>query len=47
LLLAAAVTLEICALVDFALNYANIIALPVPLGVGVAFSLFLDRVAER
>jgi uncharacterized protein len=40
LLVAAAVTLEICALFDFALNYANIIALPVLLGVGVAFKIY-------
>jgi hopanoid biosynthesis associated RND transporter like protein HpnN len=40
LLVAAAVTLEICALSEFALNYANIIALPVLLGVGVAFKIY-------
>jgi hopanoid biosynthesis associated RND transporter like protein HpnN len=40
LLVAAAVTLEICALSGFALNYANIIALPVLLGVGVAFKIY-------
>jgi uncharacterized protein len=40
LLVAAVVTLEICALFDFALNYANIIALPVLLGVGVAFKIY-------
>jgi predicted RND superfamily exporter protein len=40
LLVAAAVTLEICALFDFSLNYANIIALPVLLGVGVAFKIY-------
>jgi len=40
LLVAAAVTLEICALSHFALNYANIIALPVLLGVGVAFKIY-------
>jgi hopanoid biosynthesis associated RND transporter like protein HpnN len=40
LLVAAAVTLEICALTGFALNYANIIALPVLLGVGVAFKIY-------
>jgi hopanoid biosynthesis associated RND transporter like protein HpnN len=40
LLVAAAVTLEICALFDFPLNYANIIALPVLLGVGVAFKIY-------
>jgi uncharacterized protein len=40
LLLAGAVTLEICVLTDFALNFANIIALPLLLGVGVAFKIY-------
>jgi hopanoid biosynthesis associated RND transporter like protein HpnN len=40
LLVAAAATLEICALAGFPLNYANIIALPVLLGVGVAFKIY-------
>jgi hopanoid biosynthesis associated RND transporter like protein HpnN len=40
LLVAALVTLEICALFDFPLNYANIIALPLLLGVGVAFKIY-------
>jgi uncharacterized protein len=40
LLVAGAVTLEICALTGFALNYANIIALPVLLGIGVAFKIY-------
>jgi uncharacterized protein len=40
LLVAAAITLEICALTGFSLNYANIIALPVLLGVGVAFKIY-------
>jgi uncharacterized protein len=40
LLVAAVITLEICALLDFPLNYANIIALPVLLGVGVAFKIY-------
>jgi len=40
LLLAGAVTLEICALSGFALNFANIIALPLLLGVGVAFKIY-------
>ncbi|MGZ3307593.1 MAG: hopanoid transporter HpnN [Xanthobacteraceae bacterium] len=40
LLVASAATLEICALSGFALNYANIIALPVLLGVGVAFKIY-------
>jgi len=40
LLVAGLVTLEICALAKFQLNYANIIALPVLLGVGVAFKIY-------
>jgi hypothetical protein len=40
LLVAGIVTLEICALTKFELNYANIIALPVLLGVGVAFKIY-------
>jgi hopanoid biosynthesis associated RND transporter like protein HpnN len=40
LLAAAVLTLEICALTGFGLNYANIIALPVLLGVGVAFKIY-------
>ena len=40
LVVAAAMTLEICAATNFALNYANIIALPVLLGVGVAFKIY-------
>ena len=40
LLVAAAATLEICAVSGFALNYANIIALPALLGVGVAFKIY-------
>ena len=40
LLLAGVVTLEICALIDFPLNFANIIALPLLLGVGVAFKVY-------
>jgi len=40
LIVAAIVTLEICGLTGFALNYANIIALPVLLGVGVAFKIY-------
>ena len=40
LLLAGAVTLEICVLDRFALNFANIIALPLLLGVGVAFKIY-------
>ena len=40
LLVAGIVTLEICALTKFQLNYANIIALPVLLGIGVAFKIY-------
>jgi uncharacterized protein len=40
LLVAAVVTLELCALLNLPLNYANIIALPVLLGVGVAFKIY-------
>jgi len=40
LLVAAVVALELCALLNFPVNYANIIALPVLLGVGVAFKIY-------
>jgi hopanoid biosynthesis associated RND transporter like protein HpnN len=40
LLLAGAVTLEICVMTGMALNFANIIALPLLLGVGVAFKIY-------
>jgi uncharacterized protein len=40
LAVAAAVTLEICGLTGFQLNYANIVALPALLGVGVAFKIY-------
>jgi uncharacterized protein len=40
LLVAGLVTLEICGLTGFELNYANIIALPVLLGIGVAFKIY-------
>jgi uncharacterized protein len=40
LLVAALVTLEICGLIRFPLNYANIMALPVLLGIGVAFKIY-------
>ncbi len=40
LLLAGVVTLEICVIVDLPLNFANIIALPLLLGVGVAFKIY-------
>src|SRR6266566_4281363 len=40
LLVAIVVTLEICELVGLRLNFANIIALPLLLGVGVAFKIY-------
>ena len=40
LLLAGVVTLEICVLIDMPLNFANIIALPLLLGLGVAFKIY-------
>jgi hopanoid biosynthesis associated RND transporter like protein HpnN len=40
LLVSALVTLEICAACGIALNFANIIALPLLLGVGVAFKIY-------
>jgi predicted RND superfamily exporter protein len=40
LLLAGMVTLEVCVLDGLALNFANIIALPLLLGVGVAFKIY-------
>jgi hopanoid biosynthesis associated RND transporter like protein HpnN len=40
LLLAGVLTLGTCALIDFPLNFANIIALPLLLGVGVTFPIY-------
>ena len=40
LLVAGLVTLEICAIIGMPLNFANIIALPLLLGVGVAFKIY-------
>jgi uncharacterized protein len=40
LLLAGTVTLEVCVMTGLALNFANIIALPLLLGVGVAFKIY-------
>jgi hopanoid biosynthesis associated RND transporter like protein HpnN len=40
LLLACVVTLELCVILDMPLNFANIIALPLLLGVGVAFKIY-------
>jgi predicted RND superfamily exporter protein len=39
-LLAGALTLEICVVIGMPLNFANIIALPLLLGVGVAFKIY-------
>jgi hypothetical protein len=40
LLLAAVLTLELCVVLDLPLNFANIIALPLLLGIGVAFKIY-------
>jgi len=40
LIMAGIVTLEICVLIGMPLNFANIIALPLLLGVGVAFKIY-------
>ena len=40
LLLAGVATLELCVLIGMPLNFANIIALPLLLGVGVAFKIY-------
>jgi hypothetical protein len=40
LLLAGVITMEICVLIDLPLNFANIIALPLLLGMGVAFKIY-------
>ncbi len=40
LMLAGVVTLELCVVLGLKLNYANIIALPVLLGLGVAFKIY-------
>ena len=40
LLLAGVVTLELCVAIGLKLNFANIIALPLLLGVGVAFKIY-------
>ncbi len=47
LLVAALATLEICALTGFKLNYANIIAFSVLLGVGVAFKIYYIMARRR
>ncbi len=40
LLMAGVVTLEVCVIIEMPLNFANIIALPLLLGVGVAFKIY-------
>ncbi len=40
LIVAGIVTLEICVLINLPLNFANVIALPLLLGVGVAFKIY-------
>jgi hopanoid biosynthesis associated RND transporter like protein HpnN len=40
LLVAGAVTMEICVLIELPLNFANIVALPLMLGIGVAFKIY-------
>jgi hopanoid biosynthesis associated RND transporter like protein HpnN len=40
LILAGALTLEICVLIGIPMNFANIVALPLLLGVGVAFKIY-------
>lgn len=40
LLLAGVITMEICVLIQLPLNFANIIALPLLLGIGVAFKIY-------
>jgi hopanoid biosynthesis associated RND transporter like protein HpnN len=40
LLVAGAVTMEVCVLIELPLNFANIVALPLMLGIGVAFKIY-------
>jgi uncharacterized protein len=40
LVIAGAVTLEMCVVLDISLNFANILALPLLLGIGVAFKIY-------
>src|SRR5207248_10959511 len=40
LLVAGVVTMELCVVFDLPLNFANILALPLLLGVGVAFKIY-------
>jgi predicted RND superfamily exporter protein len=46
LLVAGLATLEICGLIGLQLNFANIIALPLLLGVGVAFKIYYIMACE-
>jgi len=47
LLLAAVLTLELCVVLGLPLNFANIIALPLLLGVGVAFKIYYTMAWRR
>jgi len=47
LLLAAVLTLELCVVLELPLNFANIIALPLLLGVGVAFKIYYTMAWRR
>ncbi len=47
LLLATVFTLELCVVFDLPLNFANIIALPLLLGVGVAFKIYYTMAWRR
>ncbi len=40
LVIAGVVTLELCAVLDISLNFANVMALPLLLGIGVAFKIY-------
>lgn len=40
LILAGVITLEICVILGIAMNFANIVALPLMLGIGVAFKIY-------
>jgi hypothetical protein len=47
LLVSAVVTLELCVVFRMSLNFANIIALPLMLGVGVAFKIYFVMAWRR
>jgi len=40
LIVAGLVTLELCVVLDLPLNFANVLSLPLLLGVGVAFKIY-------